>query len=180
MTNGQIGILIARSAFHSAVITGQTALPTETGGILLGFRTPELIVVTRTLTVPDPGSSRNGYLRHHRRAQARLAVGRGAAPPVIGYVGEWHTHPADIGPSRTDLHALGALARLSEGPVALIVLADPAAGPAHVHGVVVARRPWPVPAISPVDAVGGHVTVTDDTSDSLEAEAAALTGEEPL
>jgi hypothetical protein len=41
-----------------------------------------------------------------------------------------------------------------------------------------ARRPWPVPAISPVDVVGGDVTVTVDTTDSLEAEAAALTGEE--
>lgn len=178
MTDHLVGILITRSALDGAITDGQRGLPVETGGILLGFRTRDLVVVTRTLTVPDPISSRSGYLRHHRRAQARLVAGRGDAPPVVGYVGEWHTHPADVGPSRTDLRALEAVARLSDGPVALVVLADPATSRARVHGIVMARRPWPVPAISPVDVVGGAVTVTDDTTDSLEAEAAALTGEE--
>lgn len=171
-----VGILIARSAFVAAVADGTTALPRETGGILLGFRTPENIVVTRALTVPDPSSSGHGYLRHHRRAQARMALDRGDAPIVVGYVGEWHTHPADVGPSRTDLRALGATARLAEGPVGLVVLADPAHGPAHVHGVVaVCHAIWPVAAINPVDATAARVVVTDDTAASIEAEAAALT-----
>jgi integrative and conjugative element protein (TIGR02256 family) len=176
VTGSGVGILIARSAFAAAVDDGKQALPRETGGILLGFRTPDDIVVTRALTVPDPNSGRSGYLRHHRRAQARMAADGGPAPAVVGYVGEWHTHPGDIGPSRTDLRALGAIARLAEGPVALVVLADPATGPAHVHGVVAVRHAiWPVAAINPVDVIRTRVVIIKDAAASLEAEAAALT-----
>ncbi|MGN9920721.1 Mov34/MPN/PAD-1 family protein [Micromonospora palomenae] len=176
MTANPGGILMAHSALDKAVADGTAALPQETGGILLGFRTPGLIVVTRTLTVPDPRSSRHGYLRRHRRAQTRMALGRGDAPLVVGYVGEWHTHPADVGPSLADRRALAAVARLAQGPVALVVLADPPAGPAHVHGVVAARRAlWPVAAINPVEVADARVVITDDTTASLEAEAASLT-----
>jgi integrative and conjugative element protein (TIGR02256 family) len=170
------GILIARSAVDAATADGTAALPNETGGILLGFRTPNLIVVTRALTVADPRSSRNQYTRNHRRARARMDFDRGNAPPVVGYVGEWHTHPADVGPSWIDRHALSETARLAEGPLALIVLADPSAGPAHIYGAIAARRTiWPYDFLNPVEVTDARISVTNDTAASLEAEAAALT-----
>lgn len=176
MTVHQGSILITRQALDTAITDGTEALPRETGGILLGFRTPNLIVVTRPVTVADPRSSQHGYLRRHRQAQARMAIGRGDAPPVVGYVGEWHTHPADVGPSRTDLRALAGIARLVQGPVALIVLADPAKGLSHVHGRVAIRQGiWPVSAINPVRIDEAEVAITEDTAASLEAEATALT-----
>lgn len=179
MTADQVDILIARQALDATIADGMAALPNETGGILLGFRTPCLIVVTRTVTVADPQSSRRGYLRRYRQAQARMAIGRGDAPPVVGYVGEWHTHPADVGPSRSDLRALAAIARLSQGPVALVVLADPAQGLSHVHGRVATRQDfWPVAAINPVQIDEAEVAITEDPAASLEAEATALTTRE--
>ncbi|MCW2535954.1 MAG: hypothetical protein JWQ26_1653 [Modestobacter sp.] len=168
------GILIARAALDTLLTAGEESLPLETGGILLGFRAPGAIVITRALIVPDPRSSRHSYLLHGRRAQALMAAARTDAPAVVGYVGEWHTHPADMPPSRTDQRALGAAARMAAGPVALVVPAYPASGPARVHGLIATRQPWPVPAISPVDLSRADVQVTDDTADSLEAEATTL------
>lgn len=174
MTEPATGLLVARGALDAALDDGRGALPKETGGILLGFRTPDLIVVTRLLTVPDPRSSRHSYRRRRRHAQAQMAAARADGAGAVGYVGEWHTHPADQPPSRTDLRALAATARLAAGPVALLVLAYPAAGPEVLHGLVAVRQPWPIPAISPVDFFADGLTVTDDTAASLEAEAAAL------
>ncbi|MCL7455922.1 Mov34/MPN/PAD-1 family protein [Micromonospora sp. MSM11] len=176
MTADPVDILITRQALDATIADGMAALPNETGGILLGFRTPSLIVVTRTVTVADPQSSRCGYLRRYRQAQARMAVERGDAPPVVGYVGEWHTHPADIGPSRTDLRALAAIARLTQGPVALVVLANPARGLSHVHcRVAICQDIWPVAALNPVRIDEAEVAITEDAAASLEAEAEALT-----
>ncbi len=168
------GILIARAALDAVLTAGEQALPVETGGILLGFRAPGVIVITRALVVPDPRSSRHSYLLRGRRAQTLMAAARTDAPAVVGYVGEWHTHPADAPPSRTDQRALGTAARLATGPVALVVPAYPATGPARLHGLVAVRQPWPVPAISPVDLARVDVQPTEDTPDSLEAEAATL------
>jgi integrative and conjugative element protein (TIGR02256 family) len=174
------GILITRQVFDTTIADGTSALPNETGGILLGFRTPELIVATRAVTVADPHSTRHDYLRRHRKAQARMAIGRGDAPPVVGYVGEWHTHPACVGPSRTDLRALAAIARLAHGPVVLIVLANPTEALAQVYGRIAScQNARPVSATNTVRIDEAEVAITEVTAASLEAEATALTTGEP-
>ena len=174
-----VGIVVTDTSLDAATTDGLAALPHETGGILLGFRTPDLVVVTRALTVPDPRSSRHSYRRHRRRAQALMAASGITETPGIGYVGEWHTHPADCPPSRIDIRALAATARLTTAPVALIVLAYGADRSLAVHGLTAVRESWPVPAVSPVHVFPVNPTVTDDTAASLEAEAAeALTYQE--
>lgn len=175
MTTSSTSILITRTAVDGADEAGHAALPVETGGVLLGFRTPGLIVVTRTLIVADPRGGRRSYLRHRCRAQGLLAERRGCLPGVVGYVGEWHTHPADQGPSRTDLYAVGGIARLSVGPVALVVVAYPPVGVVRLYGAVGARQGSRLlRSAGAVDVREAGVSVTDDRADSLEAEAAAL------
>lgn len=165
---------IARAALDTALDAGQQALPREIGGILLGFRIPEAVVVTRVLVVPDPRSSRSTYLRHRGRAQALMETAFAEAPRVVGYVGEWHTHPRDVPPSRTDRRALGATARLATGPVALLVPAYPATGPARLHGLIAQARSRPAPVIRPVELKLAHVQPVEDSPYSLEAEAVTL------
>ena len=105
-----------------------------------------------------------------------MAVVLSDAPPVVGYVGEWHTHSADAGPSKTDLRALAATARLAEGPLALIVVAGPDAQTATVYGAVAVRQGfWPIAAINPVETNSVEVIITGDSAAGLEVEAAALT-----
>lgn len=172
---GGIGVLVAREAITAADMAGRRALPRETGGILLGFRTPNLIVVTRALVVGDPSSSGRTYLRRRRRAQALLTAACQEADAVLGYVGEWHTHPADQPPSRTDHRALGETARMASSVVALLVLAYPGQGPSQFHSRVASRRlVMPVAAIDLIDVEHCALTITDDTPSSLEQEATAL------
>lgn len=167
-------VRITRAALDAALDTGQQALPREIGGILLGFRIPEAVVVTRVLVVPDPRSSHSTYLRHRGRAQTLMEAAFADAPRVVGYVGEWHTHPNDVPPSRTDRRALEATARLATGPVALLVPAYPAIGPARLYGFVARARSRSVPVIRQVELKLANVRPVEDTPDSLEAEAVTL------
>lgn len=172
---GGVNVLVAREAIAAAGAAGRRTLPRETGGILLGFRTPDLVVVTRAVVVDDPASSGRTYLRHRRRAQALLNSARQDACSVVGYVGEWHTHSADQPPSRTDLRALAETARMAPSVVALLVIGYSGRGPARLHSRVASRKHvMPVAAIDLVDIEHCTLTITEDTTASLEQEAATL------
>ena len=42
--------------------------------------------------------------------------------PHLGYVGEWHSHPAPAGASGQDVREIAAISKLSANPIALLVL----------------------------------------------------------
>ena len=118
---------------------GLAALPCETGGILAGFRTEDQVVVTRAAVVPDVGSSRREYQLHKQSATEELARLKVSAAPVVGFVGDWHTHPADMPPSSIDIASLGLVARATGDLVALVVLPFHQGEPRPAH-VRVGRR----------------------------------------
>jgi|CXWL01.1.fsa_nt_gi proteasome lid subunit RPN8/RPN11 len=99
--------------------------PFETGGILLGVLSDDVPWVTRVIEVPPVRPHPAKYklpegATHSIVAEARLS------DPRLGYVGDWHSHPGDIGPSSLDLRSLARLARRAEHrgeppPVLLIV-----------------------------------------------------------
>lgn len=100
-------------------------LPDETGGILLGYRTAGEIVILDTLEVPDSKAHRFGYTRRRTPAQRLLDTYLAAQPPSsdVGWVGDFHSHPADQPASRTDLRTLRRNARADGSPLALLVIA---------------------------------------------------------
>lgn len=128
-------VVITDEAMDVIVSAGLTALPRETGGILVGFRSEDQVVVTRAVVVPDASSSRRSYRLRKRRAVDELAKLQADAHPIAGFVGDWHTHPADEPPSRTDITSLKQVAESARDLVALIVLpfndGDPR--PAHAR-----------------------------------------------
>ena len=83
--------------------------PDEAGGVLLGVLAGRRPWVTEAIGVPSARPSRSYYelpagagrraLDRQRRTDSRL-----------GYLGEWHSHPADVGPSGTDRRSMAALA----------------------------------------------------------------------
>jgi len=170
-----VGLLISSTALEQATRDGAETLPLETGGILLGFRASDLIVITRTVTVPDPRSSRRSYLRRRGRAQSQMTAALQDAPAVVGYVGEWHTHPADHPPSSIDTTALGAIARSTTKPVALIVLARTTGSDWRHHALVAIRDRWPVPAVAPVTVWPTALTTTTEDAANLESAACSAT-----
>ncbi|UXA13660.1 SAVED domain-containing protein [Mycobacterium sp. SMC-8] len=113
-----------QNAAHT-LITSETAkhLPLETGGVLLGYREDADIIVTHALVVDGKLPSVNRYVRDDVKANELLGAfreGRADDDP-IGYIGEWHSHPASSGPSPTDVHAIRATAKSSDAAIALLV-----------------------------------------------------------
>lgn len=75
--------------------------PNEVGGVLLGVSITGRPWITQVTVVPSEQGSPTYYelpagARHQAVDRARESDGR------LGYVGDWHSHPADIGPSGTD------------------------------------------------------------------------------
>lgn len=101
------------------------ALPNEVGGILIGYRQDAGVHVARAVVVPDPSATSCSYAREHAAAQAVLEAVRAdeANHSLLGWVGEWHSHPKTGGPSSTDLRELARLAEIDGRATALIVIA---------------------------------------------------------
>lgn len=96
--------------------------PTETGGLLLGWWDGPVPVVADWLEVPDPAARRNRWSRNEDAAADALAAARQSYPSHVGYIGDWHSHPADIGPSRADIRAIRRVSRQYDDAVALVVV----------------------------------------------------------
>ena len=171
---GHQQVLVAREALNAAVQAGSAALPKETGGILLGFRIRDGLVVTRFLLVEDAGSSTHSYLRRHRPAQQQLDAVRRHAGPATGYVGDWHSHPKDVGPSRSDARSIAAACRDAGGPVVLIVLSYAGTELAHTHAQLATRTHPGHPLIRSVDLNVAAMDVLDSNGEFLEHEAATF------
>ncbi|MCS5480616.1 Mov34/MPN/PAD-1 family protein [Corynebacterium sp. YIM 101645] len=111
-------------AFHTA---GRLALdsPNEIGGILVGWwEDGKTAVIHEFVVVPDIQSGTNHYERGHKGAQKLLTdLIHELEDPKIGYIGEWHSHPAPQPPSRTDRNAIADIVRENGSPVVLVVLA---------------------------------------------------------
>jgi len=94
----------------------------ERGGLLLGWWDNGDIVIRRAVEVSDPTATSTTWTRHQHAAQQTLDQARtDLDDPQVGYVGDWHTHPARIGISPTDEAALRRVSRQYSEPTALIV-----------------------------------------------------------
>lgn len=96
-------------ASRSIVEASGSAHPKETGGVLLGVLTGRRPWITAAVEIPSAENTGHSFvLRGSDRARevdrARRADAR------IGYLGEWHSHPADAGPSGKDISSMLELA----------------------------------------------------------------------
>ncbi|MDW3217753.1 MAG: Mov34/MPN/PAD-1 family protein [Acidimicrobiales bacterium] len=115
----------------------------ETGGILLGWRHPGGIHVERVLEIPDRQAGHTWYRRRHAPAEAALTAALDQLPEDcdLGYVGEWHSHPAPVGPSFCDRHELRRISGKTAREVALLVAAlDPGMSTWVPFGLTAYRR----------------------------------------
>lgn len=99
-----------------------TAHPRETGGLLLGWWDQSVPVVAYALEVKDPRATRIRWTRDEARAQAALAQTRSQGHKHVGYVGDWHSHPFNVGPRGSDLRELRRVSRQYDQPTALAVV----------------------------------------------------------
>lgn len=96
--------------------------PTETGGLLLGWWDSGRIVVDTAAEVLDETATSSRWHRREVTAQQALdEVLKQHEDPWLGYVGDWHTHPAPSGPSYSDIAALRRSSQQYPDPLVLLV-----------------------------------------------------------
>ena len=110
----------------------------ETGGILLGWREEHRLCVIQVLEVYDDEARRTSYTRRRRLAEKLMSevLDRLPGDTSIGYVGEWHVHPAPIGPSITDQKELKRFSKKSENSLGMIVCAREVDAEWKPHGLL--------------------------------------------
>jgi len=94
----------------------ERALPSETGGILIGFYDLPLGLLVLVDALPAPKDSREDETEFVRGTDGMLDAVRSAGARTAGivqYVGEWHSHPPGAG-SRPSGRDLVQLKQLSE------------------------------------------------------------------
>lgn len=116
-------VLLSEQAHDSLRAAGRASRTTERGGILVGYRTAQGVHVEDALTVTDDAAARAHYVRRSKPAQQTLAAYLRTSDPLIGYVGEWHTHPLPLPPSPRDRRTMRLIAIRNSNPIALVVAA---------------------------------------------------------
>lgn len=109
-------------AEHAVTAAAVTAHPRETGGLLLGWWDTGRIVVRFAVEVPDAQATTNSWTREQTRAQTALDAALDEHQhPWLGYVGDWHSHPAACGASIQDVASIRRASRQYGDPLILIV-----------------------------------------------------------
>lgn len=99
-------LLLSESAQASMIAAAARAHPKETGGILIGVHTNDGHPwVTRSIEIATDDRGHHHYKIPSGATQPIVHAAR-RTDPRLGYLGDWHSHPADIGPSTTDLTTL--------------------------------------------------------------------------
>jgi len=108
----------------------ETALPKETGGIILGYidQTLKTIHVVDTLPAPpDSISSETEFVRGAEGVMESIERASKLTAHIVGYVGEWHSHPPQSSalPSHPDIGLVAYLANelKRDGVPALMIIA---------------------------------------------------------
>ena len=101
-------------------------LPNETGGVLIGsfdIARRIIYVVDATEAPPDSQECPNGFLRGLEGLQEEVDAIQEATNGMIGYVGEWHSHPTrNVAPSSPDMDVVKWVKRTldDEGQVGVV------------------------------------------------------------
>jgi integrative and conjugative element protein (TIGR02256 family) len=108
-------LLVAADAADLILRLSQRDWPLETGGALAGFATPEMIVITHA-TGPGPSAERrrSSFQRDGEFTQEAVDQIFEKTARCSDYIGEWHSHPAPVGPSTIDISAMAMISRSPE------------------------------------------------------------------
>ncbi|MEK0226176.1 SAVED domain-containing protein [Bifidobacterium mongoliense] len=125
MTRFSACIRLTAEAYETIASESTKHLPKETGGILFGYLEDGMVVVTHAKVIDGGTATGNRYYRDAIRANTILTkfLQDRADDDPIGYIGEWHSHPAPFGPSQLDKDAMRAIVKDSNSPIALLVYA---------------------------------------------------------
>lgn len=112
----------------------------ETGGIIIGCPTSEGFYAHDVLVLPDKNAGYAHFTRDEGTAQEALDDYRATSDDDrLGYIGEWHTHPAPVGPSSTDRNTMNRFGRTFQQPLLLLVVALQPDNDVQFHATITRR-----------------------------------------
>lgn len=120
-------ILIVEDEAAAMRSLAASALPNETGGILLGYMSSGEPLVTRCIHLP-PASPRPDSFAIESGATSEAVNAARTDDPSIGYLGEWHSHPTDQPASATDRETMVKLTGTGAGGCPILLVVCPLAG----------------------------------------------------
>lgn len=120
---------VSESAQFAMSAAALRAHPCETGGLLVGVYLDGQPWVTSAIEIPTAESGRNHFRIPSGATQPVVRAAR-RVDERVGYLGDWHSHPRDLGPSPTDMATLALISvrnRRAPNPT-LIVMRRVASG----------------------------------------------------
>jgi proteasome lid subunit RPN8/RPN11 len=114
--------LLAETAHTLILRAAELAEPFEAGGLLLGVHQGKRLWVTHALIVPSGRTSPSHYELPAGVTRTLVTCAR-LVDARLGYVGEWHSHPANQRPSQTDANTIMSLDPSPDGRSPLLLLA---------------------------------------------------------
>jgi len=126
VTAAPVEILLTGPVLAELSTAAWAALPKETGGLLLGWwdarENAEVIVVRHAIEVPDRWATSTSWVRRPHAARAALSHALTAlSHPLLGYVGDWHSHPGTCRASGRDRASLLRTSLQYQHPVLLLI-----------------------------------------------------------
>lgn len=122
MRRRHVDVILHTEVSESISSAAAAAGSTETGGLLLGWWDAGTIVARHAVEVNDPEATVSSWTRDEGRAQQRLDEALvDLSHPWLGYIGDWHTHPACCGPSRQDEQSIRRASHEYDQPLLLLV-----------------------------------------------------------
>ncbi|OCB11773.1 MULTISPECIES: Mov34/MPN/PAD-1 family protein [Mycobacterium] len=103
--NTSTQLWITEAARTAMTTAAARAHPDETGGVLTGVYLDGHPWIITAIEIPTTLRGRSHYRIPAGTTHAAVLTAR-AADPRLGYLGDWHSHPRDVGPSPTDLASL--------------------------------------------------------------------------
>lgn len=122
MKQSPLAVDVHASATTVISAAAAAAHPKETGGLLLGWWDNGRVAVRYAVEVSDPEATTNSWTRDELRAQAALDAALAEYQHAwLGYVGDWHSHPAACSASWQDLVSIRRASRQYDQPLVLII-----------------------------------------------------------
>lgn len=105
-------VWVSEAAREDMIRAAAAAHPSETGGVLVGVvlgrgRGAGRPWVTHAVEVRSKKSG-PGHYELPARARERVVTRLRKNDPRLGYLGDWHSHPANLDPSRTDADSMAS------------------------------------------------------------------------
>lgn len=155
-------VWVSDAARDAMVKAAASAHPRETGGVLAG------VMLARGRGAGRPWVTHAAEVRSRRSGPAHYELPAGARERVIkrlrkndsrlGYLGDWHTHPADLDPSRTDADSMASASATGDCRRPLLLVVRRAA-----NGYQIDARQWTGASLRRLQVLGaGPLLRTND------------------